>query len=276
MRIGTPKMQGQALDDLDELEARTIYILREAFACVAPLAMLWSIGKDSTALLWMVRKAFLGEVPFPVVLLDTGMEFDEVYAFRDRLVREWDLPVVNEQCPPESSVDQTLPPNARHAARKTAGLRGLLAREHYRGIILGIRRDEQAIRAKERIFSPRHADGSWDPRSQPPELWDYFAHEIPDGEHVRIHPLLQWTEIDIWRYTQRENIPYVPLYLARNGQRFRSLGESNITFPIPSNADTLDAVIEELRQTREPERAGRKMDAETEDAFERLRTSGYM
>jgi sulfate adenylyltransferase subunit 2 len=265
-----------SLTYLDELESRTIYILREAFSSIAPLAMLWSIGKDSTALLWMVRKAFLGEVPFPVVLLDTGMEFEEVYAFRDRLVAEWSLPVVNEGCPPESSVDQTLPPAARHAARKTAGLRNLIAREKYRGIILGIRRDEQAIRAKERVFSPRHADGSWDPRMQPPELWDYFPCDVEDGAHVRIHPLLHWTELDIWRYTLREGIPYVPLYLAKNGKRFRSLGESNITFPIESHADTLEKVIAELEVTKQPERAGRSMDRETEDAFERLRTAGYM
>jgi sulfate adenylyltransferase subunit 2 len=261
---------------LDELEARTIFILREAFSCVTPLAMLWSIGKDSTALLWMVRKAFLGDVPFPVVLLDTGLEFPEVYAFRDMLVREWNLPVANELCPPESSVDQTLPPAARHAARKTAGLRSLLEREKYRGILLGIRRDEQAIRAKERVFSPRSADGSWDPRMQPPELWEYFPYDIPDGAHVRIHPLLHWTELDIWRYTLREGIPYVPLYLSQNGKRYRSLGESNITFPIESNAASLEEVIAELEVTRQPERAGRAMDAETEDAFERLRTSGYM
>lgn len=269
-------MTASQLDYLGELEARTIFILREAFSCVSPLAMLWSIGKDSTALLWMVRKAFLGEVPFPVVLLDTGMEFPEVYAFRDHLVAEWNLPVANEQCPPESSVDQSLPPAARHAARKTGGLRALIEREKYRGIILGIRRDEQAIRAKERVFSPRNADGSWDPRMQPPELWEYFPYDIPDGAHVRIHPLLHWTELDIWRYTLREGIPYVPLYLARDGKRYRSLGESNITFPIESNASTLEAVIAELEVTRQPERAGRALDAETEDAFERLRTSGYM
>ena len=269
-------MLSTRLSYLDELEARTIFILREALSCVSPLAMLWSIGKDSTALLWMVRKAFLGDVPFPVVLLDTGMEFDEVYRFRDWLVDEWNLPVEAELCPPEHTVDQTLPPAARHAARKTAGLRSLIAREKYRGIILGIRRDEQAIRAKERIFSPRNADGSWDPRMQPPELWEYFPYDIPDGAHVRIHPLLHWTELDIWRYTLRENIPYVPLYLAKNGKRYRSLGESNITFPIESNADTLEAIIAELEVTRQPERAGRAMDNESEDAFERLRTSGYM
>lgn len=263
-------------DGLDELESRTIFILREAFSSVAPLAMLWSIGKDSTALLWMVRKAFLGDVPFPVVLLDTGMEFAEVYAFRDHLVREWNLPVHNEPCPPESEVDPSLPPAGRHAARKTGGLRAMLLREKYRGILLGIRRDEQAIRAKERIFSPRNVDGSWDPRTQPPELWDYFSYDVPDGAHVRIHPLLHWTELDIWRYTLREGIPYVPLYLAREGKRFRSLGESNITFPIASDADSIEKIVAELETTREPERAGRSMDNETEDAFERLRATGYM
>ncbi len=112
--------------------------------------------------------------------------------------------------------------------------------------------------------------------SQPPELWDYYPYDIPDGAHVRIHPLLHWTELDIWRYTLRENIPYVPLYLAKNGKRYRSLGESNITFPIDSDADTVEKIIAELEVTRQPERAGRAMDSETEDAFERLRTSGYM
>ncbi len=266
----------QLPDDLEALEAQSIFILREALARIDNVAMLWSIGKDSTALLWMVRKAFLGEVPFPLVLLDTGMEFAEVYAFRDRLVREWRLPVLNEPCPPESSVDPALPPAARHAARKTAGLRALLERERYGAVILGIRRDEQAIRAKERIFSPRNVDGSWDPQRQPPELWDYYATEVPDGAHVRVHPLLHWTERDIWRYTQAEAIPFVPLYLARNGKRYRSLGESNITFPIESDADSLEKIIAELATTREPERAGRAMDAESEDAFERLRAGGYM
>lgn len=105
---------------------------------------------------------------------------------------------------------------------------------------------------------------------------DYFTYEVPDGAHVRIHPLLDWTEIDIWRYTKRENIPYVPLYLAKNGKRYRSLGESNITNPIDSDADTVDKIIEELEGTRQPERAGRAMDHESEDTFERLRAQGYM
>jgi sulfate adenylyltransferase subunit 2 len=261
---------------LDELEARSIAILREAYFRVAPLGMLWSMGKDSTALLWLARKAFFGSVPFPVVLLDTEMELPEVYEFRDMLTREWNLDYVNEMCPPESSIDPTLPPATRAAARKTAGLRALIAREKYRGVIVGIRRDEQATRAKERVFSPRLPDGAWDVKHQPPELWDVYHTDVADGQHLRIHPLLDWTEADIWRYTRRENIPIVPLYLAQNGMRYRSLGEKNLTVPVESNASTIDEIILELESTREPERAGRVMDHETEDAFERLRTSGYM
>jgi sulfate adenylyltransferase subunit 2 len=261
---------------LDELEARSIAIVREAYFRVSPLCMLWSMGKDSTALLWLARKAFFGSVPFPVVLLDTEMELPEVYQFRDEITREWALDLRNEHCPPESSIDPTLPPATRAAARKTAGLRALIEREKYRGVIVGIRRDEQATRAKERVFSPRTPDGAWDVKHQPPELWDVYHTDIADGHHLRIHPLLHWTEVDIWRYTQREAIPIVPLYLARDGKRYRSLGEYNITVPIESTAATIEEIIAELRSTKAPERAGRVMDHETEDAFERLRTGGYM
>jgi sulfate adenylyltransferase subunit 2 len=132
------------------------------------------------------------------------------------------------------------------------------------------------MRAKERVFSPRSFDGSWDYKDQPPEFWDQYKTEFPDDTHVRIHPLLQWTELDIWEYTKRENIPCVPLYFARDGKRYRSLGEKNITFPVDSTASTLDEIIEELKITRTTERAGRSMDNETEDSFERLRRSGYM
>ncbi len=262
--------------DLDELEARAIYIMREAKRCVSPLGMLWSMGKDSTALLWLARKAFFGRVPFPVILLDTEMELPEVYTFRDEIAALWDLDVRNELCPPESSVDQSLPPASRAAARKTEGLRGLLERDKYRGMIVGIRRDEQATRAKERVFSPRSVHGDWDVRHQPSEFWNHYTTQIPDDAHLRIHPLLHWTEADVWRYHKREDIPYVPLYLARDGMRYRSLGEKNITKPIVSNASTIDEIIAELEMTREPERAGRAMDREEEDSFERLRSGGYM
>lgn len=261
---------------LDALEAESIYILREAYKCVQPLCALWSIGKDSTALLWLARKAFFGKVPFPVVQLDTEMELPEVYEFRDRIALEWNLDVRVELCPPESTVDSDLPPAARAAARKTQGLRQLLERDGYRGVLVGIRRDEQATRAKERVFSPRSPAGDWDVRHQPSEFWGHYATDVPEGAHVRIHPLLHWTELDVWRYHVQENIPFVPLYLARNGKRYRSLGERNITAPIDSTASTVDQIVAELESTHAPERAGRLMDHEREDAFERLRAAGYM
>ncbi len=261
---------------LDELEARSIAILREAYFRVEPLCMLWSMGKDSTTLLWLTRKAFFGVVPFRVVLLDTGMELPEVYAFRDSLAAQWKLDLWNEDCPPESEMDSTLPPATRAAARKTEGLRMLVRREKYRGVIVGIRRDEQSMRAKERVFSPRTVDGAWDLKHQPIELWDVYHTELAEGRHLRIHPLLDWTEIDVWRYIEREKIPFVPLYLARDGKRYRSLGEKNITVPVDSTAASVDEIIAELESTTAAERAGRVMDHESEDAFERLRTSGYM
>ena len=132
------------------------------------------------------------------------------------------------------------------------------------------------MRAKERVFSPRDLDGQWDFRDQPPEFWDQYKTEFPPGTHVRIHPILHWTEIDIWRYTQREGIPTIDLYFAKKGLRYRSLGDQDITNPVPSTASTIEEIIEELEETKIPERAGRAMDHEAEDAFERLRVDGYM
>ena len=264
------------MDDLDRLEADSIHILREAYASLRPLVMLWSLGKDSNAMIWLARKAFLGEVPFPVAHLDTGLEFPETYAFRARYAKEWGLKLIDDACPPIEDVDPNLPPNSRLAARKSLGLRQALTRYGFKGVIAGIRRDEQATRAKERVFSPRGADGAWDFRDQPPEFWDSYHPAPPPDGHVRVHPLLRWTELDVWRYIQRENIPVVPLYFAKNGKRYRSLGEIGITFPIDSDAADIPSILTELAATRAPERAGRAMDHDSEDAFERLRANGYM
>jgi sulfate adenylyltransferase subunit 2 len=264
------------MNDLDWLESQSVYILREARSRIDRLAMLWSLGKDSNVMVWLAKKAFLGRVPFPVVHLDTGLEFPETYAFRDQYAREWGLDLVADECPPLEATDPTLAPNSRLAARKTLGLSQAIERYGFQGIIAGIRRDEQATRAKERVFSPRRADGAWDFRDQPPEFWDHYCAEAPPQGHVRIHPLLHWTEIDIWRYIRREGIPVVPLYFAREGKRFRSLGEIGITHPIESHAGDIDSIVAELRAIRTPERAGRAMDHDSEDAFERLRVAGYM
>jgi len=263
-------------DDLHALEQQSIHVIREANARLKPLAMLWSMGKDSNTLLWLVRKAFLGRVPFPVMLLDTGNEFPEVYALRDRIVGEWGLDCVNVACPPVAETDPTLPPAARAAARKTLGLKHVIAERSLRGVLLGIRRDEQLIRGKERVFSPRRADGSWNFRDQPAEFWDQYQTDFPPEVHVRVHPLLSWTELDVWRYVQREGVPVCDLYFAKQGKRYRSLGESDITSPIESNAASVAEIIRELEHTRDSERSGRAMDHEREDAFERLRAAGYM
>lgn len=264
------------MERLDELEAQSIFILREAANRLAPLAMLWSVGKDSNTLLWLARKAFFGRVPFPVILLDTGNEFPEVYHFRDKIIADWGLSYIDAPCPGAEETDPSLPPKARAAARKTLGLRRVIAERGLKGVILGIRRDEQAIRGKERVFSPRDAIGAWDFRHQPAELLDQYNTSTPPGGHMRVHPLLGWTELDIWRYIEREGMPVVPLYFARGGKRFRSLGEADLTFPVASTAATIPEIIAELEASREPERAGRIMDHESEDAFERLRIQGYM
>lgn len=173
-------------------------------------------------------------------------------------------------------MDQTLPPATRAATRKTEGLKALLRERQFRGIIAGIRRDEQGLRAKERVFSPRDEHGNWEFRDQPAEFWGRYHTEFSERCHVRIHPILDWTEIDIWRYTKQQSIPCVPLYFSRGGVRYRSLGEKNITFPVASDASNIDEIISELETTKTAERAGRAMDSETEDSFERLRAKGYM
>ncbi len=272
----SPLTATERLTGLDALEAQSIFIFREAFARIRPLALLWSLGKDSNVMIWLARKAFLGEIPFPVAHLDTGLEFDEAYAFRDTYAKEWNLNLIADSCPPIEATDPTLPPGARVAARKSLGLAQTVERYGFSGIFAGIRRDEQATRAKERVFSPRGLDGTWDVRDQPPEFWDQFNADFPPGTHIRIHPLLHWTELDIWRYIEREGIPVCELYFAKNGTRFRSLGEKGITEPFPSKASTIAEVIAELAATRTSERAGRTMDHESEDVFERLRAGGYL
>ena len=265
-----------SMDHLDELEAQSIYIFREAFARLKKLALLWSLGKDSNVMIWLARKAFFGKVPFPALHVDTQKKFPEMYAFREQYAKDWDLDLKIDYCPPIEEIDPTLPPAARSAARKTEGLKLALAKYGFDGLIAGIRRDEEATRAKERVFSPRGTEGGWDVRDQPPEFWDHFNASPPQGAHLRIHPILHWTEEDIWAYTQRENIPIIPLYLSNNGKRYRSLGDQDITNPVVSDASNIEEILAELKATKIPERAGRALDHETEDAFERLRVAGYL
>jgi len=266
------------LTDLDELESQSVFILREAFRKVEKLALLWSIGKDSNVMVWLARKAFFGRVPFPVVHIDTSYKLPEMIEFRDRMAREWglDLIVGQNAAALASGMSHAQGRVTCCSALKTEGLKEIVAQHGFTGIIAGIRRDEEGTRAKERVFSPRAENAEWNFRDQPPEFWNYFNTEFPAGVHLRIHPLLHWTELDVWRYARREGIPMVELYFARNGRRYRSLGCGPCTGTVASKATDIDAIIAELESTRIAERSGRAQDQEAEDAFERLRAGGYM
>ena len=260
---------------LKKLENESIYIFRQAYRSIKNIAMLWSLGKDSNVMMWLAFKAFLGKLPFPVIHVDTK-KFKEMYEFRDIYEKKWNINLIKGSCPNINEIDSSLPPAARSAARKTEGLKKVLAEHKFKGVIAGIRRDEQGTRAKERIFSPRDESGTWDVKNQPPEFWDQSNFNYPNSVHIRIHPLLGWTEIDIWKYIKAQKIPIVDLYFSKNGHRYRSLGDKDITFPVKSDANTVDEIIEELKITKISERSGRAMDHEQEDVFEKLRTKGYM
>ncbi len=266
------------MNALDQLEARTLYILREAYARFPRMGLLWSIGKDSTTLLWMARKAFFGRVPFPVIHIDTGYKFDAIYRFRDRYARLWNLDLkISSNAPARKA--GTHPDGGKLACchkLKTVALQQTLRRMKLQALVLGIRRDEHGIRAKERYFSPRDAAFRWNYLEQPAEFWNLTTARAQAGQHWRVHPLLHWTELDVWRYVEREKIPMVDLYLSRGGLRYRSIGCKTCCQPVPSRARTVAGIVRELRTTRIAERSGRAQDKESADTMQQLRSLGYM
>jgi sulfate adenylyltransferase subunit 2 len=266
---------------LEDLENQSIFIMREAFNKFDNLAMLWSIGKDSTVLLWLARKAFFGHVPFPLVHIDTTYKIQSMIEYRDKLCREWNLNLVVGSNKKVLDSGVTFP-NGKATRVECCGtlkkdaLKKVLDEKNFTGVIVGVRRDEEPTRAKERYFSPRDKNMEWNVEDQPPELWDQFKTDYDPGTHIRIHPLLHWTELNIWEYIDKESIPIIPLYFAKNGRRYRSIGCAPCTGDIASNATTVPQIIEELRNTKTAERSGRAQDQESEDAFEKLRRDGYM
>ncbi|MGB2852967.1 MAG: sulfate adenylyltransferase subunit CysD [Dehalococcoidia bacterium] len=264
--------------DLKDLENRTIYILRETYADFNRPAVLWSMGKDSTTMLWLCRKAFFGKIPFPVIHIDTGYKFKQMYQFREELAREWGLDLLiarNEEACKEG-VGPATGKLECCTMLKTEALKQILEKHGFDALILAIRRDEHGIRAKERYFSPRDEEFKWDYRDQPLEMWDQFQGLVGEGFHMRIHPILHWRELDVWEYVKMEGIPVNPMYLARNGQRYRSLGCEPCTLPVESNAATIEEIVEELRTTRVAERSGRAQDKEKSFTMQKLRALGYM
>ena len=262
---------------LRALEDQSVYILREAYKHFDDLAMLWSMGKDSTVLLWLARKAFFGHVPFPLVHIDTGYEMPELIEYRDRLCREWRLNLVVGQN--KAALDGGMGPDRGRVtcctAMKIDALKQTISTHGWTAVILGIRADEEGTRAKERYFSLRDKHGEWDFRDQPPELWEQYNTRFPAGSHVRVHPLLDWTELNIWEYLELEQVPLPPLYFDRGqGTRYRSLGCVPCTGTVNSCASTIPQIIAELRTTTIAERSGRAQDEGR--GMELLRKDGYM
>lgn len=293
------------MEHLDTLENRSIHILREAYSELGNLCMLWSIGKDSTVLLWLARKAFFGHVPFPLVHIDTHYKIKEMIEYRDKYALEWKLDMIYGENSEAIKSKNTFPNgNATHLEcckkLKTEALRNTLSgkwpryrinhetgkyeddlnREPYTGVIVGIRADEEGSRSKERYFSPRDKNNDWNIGNQPPEFWNQFKTDFAPGTHVRVHPLLDWTELDIWEYIKRENIPIVSLYFDQGkGRRYRSLGCAPCTSTVESSAKNIDEVIEELKTgkfSNIAERSGRAQDKEDSGGLEELRKAGYM
>lgn len=256
---------------LRKLEQGSIYILRETRAKFKNIAVLWSGGKDSTTCLYLIKRAFFGKIPFPAVHLDSGHDFKETYEFMDKVKKEWNVNLI--RVPVKHEKDEIS--GTTEGLNKAEALKKFIAENKIDALIVSIRRDEHGIRAKERHFSPRTKDFKWDFKNQPPEIFDYTS-DFKDASHVRVHPLLHWTELDVWCYIKEKNIPVNSLYFAKNGKRFRSLGYKEVTVPIPSNAKTIDEIIEELKKTDLPERIGRALDKEKEYVMQRLRELGYM
>lgn len=290
---------------LDKLESKSVYILREAYSEFKNLCMLWSIGKDSTVLLWLARKAFFGHVPFPLIHIDTGFKIPEMIVHRDRLAIKWKLDMIYGQNREALEKKQTFPDGNTTRIQcckklKTQTLINTLNgkwpryrinhgngkyeidknKEPYTGVIVGIRADEEGSRSKERYFSPRDKKSSWGFGDQPPEFWNQFNTDFDHGDHVRVHPLLDWTELDIWEYIKKENIPIVSLYFDQgDGKRYRSLGCYPCTKTVESSARNVDEVIAELKTgkfSNIAERSGREQDKEDGGGLEELRTGGYM
>lgn len=293
------------MDHLEHLENLSIHILREAYANFKSLGMLWSIGKDSTVLLWLARKAFYGHVPIPLIHIDTYYKIPEMIEYRDRLTKKWKLNMIygmnshalnRKQTFPDGNVDRITCCRLlkTEALKSTISGEGPRYRydhekgcyeidkntESFTGIIAGVRSDEEGSRSKERYFSPRNKENIWDVGDQPPEFWNQFKTDFKTGTHVRIHPLLDWTEVNIWEYIEREKIPTVSLYYNKgDGKRYRSLGCYPCTFPIDSESHTVREIIDELKsgQLRNvAERSGRAQDKDDGGGLETLRREGYM
>ncbi len=297
-----------SLTHLQRLEAEAIHIFREVAATFSNPVMLYSIGKDSSVMLHLAMKAFYpAKPPFPFLHVDTTWKFKEMTAFRDRMAKELGIELLVHVNP--DGIAQNINPfthgsNTHTHVMKTLGLRQALDKYGFDAAFGGARRDEEKSRAKERIFSFRNAQHAWDPKNQRPEMWKNYNTRIGQGESIRVFPLSNWTELDIWQYIMKENIPIVPLYFAakrpvveRDGMlimvddermpltkedvveerlvRFRTLGCYPLTGAIESDAATLQDIVREMLTARTSERQGRLIDKDEAGSMEKKKREGY-
>lgn len=297
-----------SISNQTDLEAQSIEIIREAVATSKNPVMMYSIGKDSSVMLHLARKAFWpAPPPFPLLHVDTTWKFREMIAFRDKMAQESSMELhvhINQQARDEGVTPFSAGSERYTDRMKTEGLKQALDAGGYDLVFGGARRDEEKSRAKERIFSFRAPGHRWDPKAQRPELWNLYNTRINPGETIRVFPLSNWTEADIWQYIAAENIPIVPLYFSsvrpvvkRNGLwimvdderfplepgekpemrkvRFRTLGCYPLTAAIESDADTLDKIIDETLAAKSSERHGRLIDHDGAGSMERKKQEGY-
>lgn len=296
-----------SLDYLQQLESESIHILRESVATFKNPVFLYSIGKDSSVMLHLARKAFTpGNLPFPVMHVDTGYQFVEMITFRDRIAQEYGLDLIVEKNTEPRALEFTA--DDTHSEEyiyymKTKPLVEGLKKHKFDAAFGGARRDEEKSRAKERIFSHRNESNVWEPRAQRPELWRLYNSQIKEGESMRVFPISNWTELDIWMYIKRENIDIVPLYFAKKQKvvnrggaifrvdnylqpkegeeviemdcRYRTLGCSPSTGAFPSTASNLEEVIEEIYHAEGSERESRMIDKNSESSMEQKKKEGY-
>lgn len=296
------------LTHLDRLEAEAIHIFREVAATFAKPVMLYSVGKDSSVMLRLAHKAFFpAKPPFPFLHVDTTWKFREMIRFRDRMAEEYGLDLLVHTNP--DGIAQGISPfthgsNAHTHLMKTLALRQALDQHGFDAAFGGARRDEEKSRAKERIFSFRNDQHAWDPKTQRPEMWKTYNTRVGQGESIRVFPLSNWTELDIWQYILKESIAIVPLYFAaprpvvdrdgmlimvddermklREGEtvenrmvRFRTLGCYPLTGAIESEASTLEAIVAEMLTARTSERQGRLIDRDEAGSMEKKKKEGY-
>ncbi len=301
-------MNNQSLTHLKQLEYESIHIMREVVAEFDKPVMLYSVGKDSSVLLHLARKAFApGKIPFPLLHVDTTWKFREMIEFRDRMAKEYDFELLVHQNP--EGLAMNISPFTHGSSThtdimKTQGLKQALDQYQFDAAFGGARRDEEKSRAKERVYSFRDKKHRWDPKNQRPELWNIYNGKVHKGESIRVFPLSNWTELDIWQYIYLENIQIPELYFSkerpvveRDGTlimvddermpleegetpmmkkvRFRTLGCYPLTGAVESEADTLPAIIQEMLLTKTSERQGRVIDHDSTGSMEKKKIEGY-